>query len=321
MGDQMVACFATVRVSVVLRADTAARVGEALAAVTNAAVVEPVVFTVVPPGLAELGQVGAYLLGAVDVYAGVGALRYTNRGSDGASSWHTIADRQRSADAALLLGFRSEAAVPVDSWREAVAEFAAGGGARPACVRWRPVEPGPEDALTLLAGTALGAIDRLEAHRRPAGVPAPGSDLAGPDPAAGPVDEAMACGHLRAAAGLLADARYQLSPVAGQDSRRVVWADSLARIRYAADQLIWLVPDTPGQMPRRPDGAVATGASVDQVRQQFETAAGEVAAAGRRLRAALDAPMVPGRAAVVSAEAVVAAVPELLRAHAAGFGG
>jgi hypothetical protein len=323
----LVACYSTAQTAYSARAETAAGVDEVISAVVEAVVVEPVVFTAAPPeagpearpDACSPGEVGAYLVGAVDAAAGVGALRYTTPAREGASSWHTVAGPgQPPAAEARLTGFPVSAAVPLERWKHAVAGFAAQGGARPAGVAWRPVDPGRngEDVGVDVVGEMLGAVlraaGRVEAHRRPVGLLAPGEDLAGPDLRPAPVDAAVAAGHLRAAGEVLAVARHRLRPVAGQQAGELPWADPAARMGYAAEQLVGLVPAPVGPPLRLPAESVAAAPNMDAVHRQFSLAAGEVVEAIRRLRAALLGP-VPAREIVTSVLGVVSGAVDPLR--------
>jgi hypothetical protein len=128
---------------------------------------------------------------------------------------------------------------------------AAGGPGR---CRWRA---DGEDAVGGLAAI-VQAADRVDTHRRPPGLPPPGGDLAGedlagPDARPAPVDAAVAAGHLRAAAELVAVARHRLRPAAGQQRARLPQADpAAARVGYAAEQSAGLVPAPAGPPPRLP---------------------------------------------------------------------
>jgi hypothetical protein len=329
---QLVACYSTARVAFVARAETAAGVDEVIATVVEAVVVEPVVFTVARnearpearPDTCSPGEVGAYLVGAVDAAAGMGALRYTTPATtpagEGWSSWYTVAGPgQPPAAETRLMGFPESAAVPLERWRHAVAGFALGGGARPSGVAWRPVSPaadGPgadgRDVLDVFAAAVVKAAGQVEARRRRPGVLWLGEGLAGPDIRPAPVDAAVAAGHLRAAGEVLAVARHPLRPVAGQRAGGLPWADPAARVGYAAEQLAGLVPAPVGPPLRLPAESVAAAPSVDAVHRQFALAAGEVGEAIRRLRAALSEP-VPAREIVTSVLGVVSGAVDPLR--------
>jgi hypothetical protein len=325
---RLVAYYGVAQVTVTVRAETAAGVDEVIAmatgGVTGAVLTEPVVFTAGPPdagGRVDASLVGAYLVGAVDAAAGVGALRYTAPAGDGWSSWHTVAAAgQDPPTGARLLGFPESAAVALPDWRRAVTGFAAGGGTRPAGVAWRPVDPGNADGeaegnADVVGGLAVAivqAADRAEMHRRPPGLPPPGKDLAGPDIRPGPVDAAVAAGHLRAAAELVAVARHRLRPTAGQQTDRLPWADPAARVGYAAEQLAGLVPAPAGPPLRLPAESVATAPSMDAVHRQFTLAVGEISGALRRLEVALTGP-VPARHVVGSVLEVLAGAVDPLR--------
>jgi hypothetical protein len=341
----LVACYSTAQMALSARAETAAGVDEVIAAVVEAVVVEPVVFTAARPDARpdtrSPGEVGAYLVGAVDAAAGVGALRYTTPvttpDGEGSSSWHTVAGSGQPPPAAVearLMGFPVSAAVPLERWRHAVTGFALGSGARPSGVAWRPVSPaagGPAagvpgpvdlgsvgfgsvgpDVLDVFAEAVMAAAGEVEARSRPAGVPWLGEDLAGPDLRSAPVDAAVAAGHLRAAGEVLAVARHRLRPVAGQQAGELPWADPAARVGYAAEQLAGLVPVPAGPPPRLPVESVAAAPNMDAVHRQFALAAGEVAEAIRRLRAALSGP-VPAREIVSSVLGVVSGAVDPLR--------